>query len=714
MKKTTVFSLAIALLASSTFAFAGGSSVGITETNPEDKLLIAGESDQLLMGFSLEPWASIPGDLKLTTLDLHCTPGEGFTTLTLQADAPVATSEFVTDEAGKMRAHFEAVDFVIPNGEVTELQLLVDVAENTGDFISTCALDDLTFLNLESNTEYEAGRYNFDFNLNQVVYVDDPQVDLQVESPVNFLGATFNDTPLTSDSQDNPLLEFEMEASSPTQLDSLFFYCESASELKDVNLMVDGVEIQPSDIQVDWMTASRPEHSSDKRLIFSDLNFALDEIPTTFNLTGDTYDYFSNLTGPSCRLINGVVTDLETDGTALLPETIRQTPYYIAAPVPFENPYSDVEESNPYFPAIRYLSENDVLQGYPDGTFQPLKTLNRAELLKILVTGNGAFPTLEGGYEFCFPDVAQEWFAPYICYAKAQNWVEGYPDGNFYPANDVIKAEAIKILVNSQNYPIPTVYPGDVLFDDTDKTHWYAPFVKAAKERGLLEERETYGIGEKINRGQISENIYRAMVIAEEGLGYYSNPQRGALAYDNPTLGFGFLYPNDWDVVLGDGEKVVLKSPKRYDMNYKLQITLLAESFEVYEAEHQQQITDGQMSISEIERVFEGQTYLTKRYDQHGGTIHLIKLEDTYVKILTEDFFSPQQKEEIGLILNSFAMAVPQPVASTMCSIDTYNCSDFLTQAEAQSTFDECMSAVGNDIHKLDGDNNSVACESTF
>jgi len=46
-----------------------------------------------------------------------------------------------------------------------------------------------------------------------------------------------------------------------------------------------------------------------------------------------------------------------------------------------------------------------------------------------------------------------------------------------------------------------------------------------------------------------------------------------------------------------------------------------------------------------------------------------------------------------------------------ICSYDAYNCSNFSSQAEAQRVFDAC-GGIGNDIHKLDYDNNGVACES--
>jgi micrococcal nuclease len=44
------------------------------------------------------------------------------------------------------------------------------------------------------------------------------------------------------------------------------------------------------------------------------------------------------------------------------------------------------------------------------------------------------------------------------------------------------------------------------------------------------------------------------------------------------------------------------------------------------------------------------------------------------------------------------------------CSSNTYNCSDFSTQAEAQSVLESCGMEI--DIHKLDRDGDGVACES--
>jgi len=53
---------------------------------------------------------------------------------------------------------------------------------------------------------------------------------------------------------------------------------------------------------------------------------------------------------------------------------------------------------------------------------------------------------------------------------------------------------------------------------------------------------------------------------------------------------------------------------------------------------------------------------------------------------------------------------VPLPCDAD-CSANKYNCPDFKTQKEAQEVYNCCMQKVGSDIHKLDRDNDKIACE---
>lgn len=50
-------------------------------------------------------------------------------------------------------------------------------------------------------------------------------------------------------------------------------------------------------------------------------------------------------------------------------------------------------------------------------------------------------------------------------------------------------------------------------------------------------------------------------------------------------------------------------------------------------------------------------------------------------------------------------------ILGTMCERESYNCSDFSTQEDAQDVFDACEFGDG-DPHGLDGDGDGVACQS--
>lgn len=53
----------------------------------------------------------------------------------------------------------------------------------------------------------------------------------------------------------------------------------------------------------------------------------------------------------------------------------------------------------------------------------------------------------------------------------------------------------------------------------------------------------------------------------------------------------------------------------------------------------------------------------------------------------------------------------PTQAVAYACSNNFYNCADFVTHDEAQAVYDYCMAQVGFDVHRLDRDNDGIACE---
>lgn len=172
--------------------------------------------------------------------------------------------------------------------------------------------------------------------------------------------------------------------------------------------------------------------------------------------------------------------------------------------------FSDLPEDHEFYPSISYLEYEGVVQGYDDGTVKPDETINRAELLKIIIEG---LEIETGKPSDCFPDVEDEWFAEYVCYAKDQGWVEGYPDGTFQPGREVNKAESIKITLKAFDFEI--FENRESKYDDADEDDWFSPYVAVAEEKNFLVEgnNDELGVAELRTRAGAFDMLARIMQI---------------------------------------------------------------------------------------------------------------------------------------------------------------------------------------------------------
>lgn len=130
---------------------------------------------------------------------------------------------------------------------------------------------------------------------------------------------------------------------------------------------------------------------------------------------------------------------------------ISQTAYAQTAEIPFDDHVGHIYEE-----AIEYLYQEGIIDGYSDGTFLPDANINRAEFLKIIVESNFEPVDYIGhAHETCFPDVVSgEWYTQYVCFAKSRGIVEGYPDGTFQPSQEINLSESLKMMYESMNLAI--------------------------------------------------------------------------------------------------------------------------------------------------------------------------------------------------------------------------------------------------------------------
>lgn len=98
----------------------------------------------------------------------------------------------------------------------------------------------------------------------------------------------------------------------------------------------------------------------------------------------------------------------------------------------------------------------------------------------------------------CFDDVKEEWFAPYICAAKEAGLVDGYPDGKFRPEQNINFAEASKIISNTFG----------LIKEQNDPNLWYKNFVLSLEDYSAIP-TSVLSFDEKITRAEMAEMIYR-------------------------------------------------------------------------------------------------------------------------------------------------------------------------------------------------------------
>ena len=153
--------------------------------------------------------------------------------------------------------------------------------------------------------------------------------------------------------------------------------------------------------------------------------------------------------------------------------------------------YWDVWPDKWYFLPIMRLSCAGIIQGYPDGYYRPGNSVNRAEMIKLVVEASGAM--CEGGCisDPYFSDVTDpsEWYYDYVKTAYNNGWLDHMYGCNYIPcvpayfepgrdasrgwiAYVIVKALGMENLSYAYPSPFDDIEYGDAGYAEAARTRW--------------------------------------------------------------------------------------------------------------------------------------------------------------------------------------------------------------------------------------------------
>lgn len=120
---------------------------------------------------------------------------------------------------------------------------------------------------------------------------------------------------------------------------------------------------------------------------------------------------------------------------------------------------------------VTYLAQKGILSGFPDGSFGPDRDVTRAEFSKMLSVILGIKENKDAAVRFA--DVGDaDWYAPYVLALAENGIINGY-DGKFLP-NDAISRQDAAVMLERAASMQGKSFDGTVHFDDESQIADYA------------------------------------------------------------------------------------------------------------------------------------------------------------------------------------------------------------------------------------------------
>lgn len=221
--------------------------------------------------------------------------------------------------------------------------------------------------------------------------------------------------------------------------------------------------------------------------------------------------------------------------------------------------FSDVPEAHPAATAILSLKEAGLVSGYGDGTFKPDQPVSRAETLAMVLKA-ASITVTKTSQKVSFTDVAEtDWFFPMVQKGVGQKKLKGYGDKTFRPGNPVTLPEALAMMFSFFSININAVDVEPTIYAGFDSNAWYAKAVQHAKNRNIIipEGNGQFDVAKPLTRGELAILLFRLRTTQQTAKPF--DITSGWKETQHLTNFWKFRHPADWEIFQGTKNSVIWK-----------------------------------------------------------------------------------------------------------------------------------------------------------
>ena len=182
--------------------------------------------------------------------------------------------------------------------------------------------------------------------------------------------------------------------------------------------------------------------------------------------------------------------------------------------------------------AVSMLTTLEIIQGLPDGSYDPTGNVDRAQMAKMIsvtLTNNQNCDTLYTNVDSGLTDIAANWARGFINYCYVRGIIAGRGDNTFDPSANVTGVEAAKMLLAALGY--------NAEIEGLVGPDWALNTAALAQQLGIFR-NFTKDVSEPLNRDDAALLIYNALdveLIQEYRNGY-------AISYDDHRTILSYVF----------------------------------------------------------------------------------------------------------------------------------------------------------------------------